>query len=319
MDVQQLLADAPINTLLGLLSIPACGALLLVGYLAFTFSRRSKNSKMKLGTAPTDEPTQAPAAPPTPPAEAALDLNVLRGIASPPPAPAAKPQPPVQSPVVAAVTPPAVEPDELLRLLRDPATGQLLVDVAGRRYTKLSDIADKKIGQYVLKLMAHLLVFSNGVIVTEAGLKSVYNPKEAAGSVPMPLAKVAPPSTPMPAKPAAKPEPLVPPPSPEAEAAFLAALRANSLGDAGKTGSSRPSPAAKPALGLNLADEINDIVQTRLRYTPLANSPRIEITSNQDGGILITVNGRQYSSPDDIPNPEIKNLIKQAIKEWERS
>ena len=71
-------------------------------------------------------------------------------------------------------------------------------------------------------------------------------------------------------------------------------------------------------LGLNLAEEINDIVQTRLRYSPLAENNRIEITSDDHGGIRIEVNRQFYSSPDEVPDPDIKELIKAAIKEWER-
>ena len=74
----------------------------------------------------------------------------------------------------------------MLRLLRDPQSGQLIVEIAGQRYTKLAEITDKEIGQYILKLVAHLLAFTNGMIATEAGLKSVPAPK--VGETPMPLA-----------------------------------------------------------------------------------------------------------------------------------
>jgi hypothetical protein len=76
--------------------------------------------------------------------------------------------------------------------------------------------------------------------------------------------------------------------------------------------------APDPAPGFNLAEEINEIVQARLRYSPLASTHQIVVTSDLGGGIRIKVGSQYYSSPDDIPNPEIKELIKASIKEWER-
>ena len=83
---------------------------------------------------------------------------------------------------------------------------------------------------------------------------------------------------------------------------------------------SRSSSEATPAVSpFNLAGEINEIVQTRLKVSPLAATTIIEILSDPNGGIRIKVNGQVYSSPDDIPDPDVKTLIKDSIKEWERS
>jgi hypothetical protein len=230
---------------------------------------------------------------------------------------AATPQPLEITPAVPVAQPPA----ELLRLLRDPASGQLIVEVAGNRYKKLADITDKQVGQYVLNLAAHMLKFSNGVIAVKSGMKSVFNPNEDVGEVPHPLAG------PEPAP--AETKPLVPPPSPEAQAAFLAALRANPPGQpeaptirpTGVFGLGRPpvSKSPLPVPSLNLADEINEIVQAKLLESPLAESIRIDITSNLDGSIRIHINGQHYDSPDDIADPDVKKLIKDSIKAWERS
>lgn len=232
----------------------------------------------------------------------------------------------------AAAARPAPEAVELLRLLRDPQSGQLVVEIAGQRYSKLADIVDKEIGQYVLKITAHLLAFTNGMIATDAGLKSTYNPK--VGQTPEPLL----PPTPIPQLPGplahepspsaekpAPPEPIVPPPPPEAEAAFTAALRSRPRQieepppARGLFG--RPKPAGEPQLmpQLNLAEEINEIVQTRLMASPLAATTKIDISANPGGGIQINVNNKLYSSPDDIPHPDVKQLIKDSIKQWERS
>ncbi len=225
------------------------------------------------------------------------------------------------NPVSAPAPPASPEPAELLRLLRDPQSGQLIVEIGGQRYAKLADITDKKIGQYVLKLTAHLLAFTNGVIVTEAGMKSVYKPKLA--GVPQPIATSAgAPSPQPPAQSTDQPQSLpsqskVDPLPPLPGLTLQSPVSSQPGGLLGRVAQPPPPPSNLP--GLNLAEEINDIVQARLRYSPLAEDNTVEITSDLSGGIRIQVNGRYYTSPDEVPDPDIKRLIQASIKEWERS
>ncbi|HXW01632.1 MAG TPA: hypothetical protein VEC93_24690, partial [Anaerolineae bacterium] len=197
------------------------------------------------------------------------------------------------------------EPVELLRLLRDPQSGQLMVEIAGRRYTKLAEIADKEIGQYILKLAAHLLAFTNGMIATDAGLKSLSAPK--VGETPMPMVAPTPVSQlPGPAAGSGQSQPAMvqpsfsPQPASPVEAALLASIRAQSAAPPpppqrrGLFGRPKPAPAEPLLPELNLAAQINDIVQARLRYSPLAPTTQLQITSDPGGGILINVNGLVY-------------------------
>jgi hypothetical protein len=354
MGFQEFLAEGPIEYLLGFLAITGVGVVLLTAFLVISFfSRRSKKQKEELGlhsrpsafANPPDRANNPPVASgPAPEAtpEAHLDLDILSR--------KAKEQAMIkrdaettpeqkinlaarldtaQSP--AAPTPAqevADEPVELLRLLRDPQTGQLVVEIGENRYTKLTEITDKEVGQFVLKLTAHLLAFTGGVIVTNKGMKSVYTPKVS--DVPEP---VAPPRLAQPAvarPPEQEPaESLVPRPSPEAEAAFRESLKAMTLPSppepaaprqkSGLFNLGKPSEPSPATPALNLAGEINDIVQIRLRYSPLGEHNVIEITSDPGGSIRINVNNKIYASPDDIQDTEVRDLIKASIKEWERS
>jgi hypothetical protein len=350
------------SQLLILMAIPLGGAVILAIIIVVSVSGRGKKAKMKHGISESkeseatmdplsaDQPVAPPAeekqaAPLTPKGQATADelglnMAILGGGAK-------KKETAIETKGAVGAQPTAgpAEPEELLRLLRDPQSGQLIVEVGGQRYKKLSDVADRGIGQFILKLVSHLLVFTSGVIVTEAGVKSLYTPK--AGPVPEPLfppvappAAVAPepvtaPPAPIPqAEPAreasAEEESLIPKPSPEAEAAFLA-LQARSLVTGPEPPSISVAPPARglfgrgrssgsaPALpSLNLAGEINQIVQTRLMYSPLGAGNRIEVVSAPDGGIRIRVNGLAYNSPDEIPDDDIKTLVKESIKQWER-
>lgn len=284
-----------------------------------------------------------PAAPPpsqnqvSTPLEDKLNLGILGKSIEPEVAMENTPEPTDQKPVdlAARLTPspidspppvPATEPVELLRLLRDPQSGQFIIEVAGQRYTKLASVTDKKVGQYILRLTAHLLAFTNGVIITDAGMKSVYNPK-GLKEVPMPIgpSPTPAPQPPVPpqkaesdrAEPSSSPKPL-----PQAEPPSSSSLQPpipppQPSGLLGRVAQPPPPPPSLP--GLNLAEEINDIVQARLRYSPLAANTVIEITSDYQGGIRIEVNNQFYNSPDDVPDPDVKELIKASIKEWERT
>jgi hypothetical protein len=115
----------------------------------------------------------------------------------------------------------------------------------------------------------------------------------------------------------------VPKPPPETEAAFIASLREQSSQpeapqNRGLFGRTKSAP--KPTLpSLNLADEINKIAQARLMASPLAATTELEITSDLGGGIRIKVNGQIYATPEDVPHPEVRDLIKVSIRQWERS
>jgi hypothetical protein len=350
--MDEFIGSAPSTQLLILIAFPLTLAVLFAAFIGFSLRQRSKKSQMKLGIAPKQSPSaQIPEKPAQveipvgPPPEAStfplstegllrLDILSKPTVVEKKDIPMAEiPQPSPLEPINLAArlgsqesrapVPPqaAPEPVELLRLLRHPASGQLMVEVAGQRYTKLADVKDKKIGQYILKLVAHLLVFTNGVILTGAGMKSLGVPKVEEVPEPFlaPQGRLLPQTPPLP--PVSPPSQVAPSkPSPDVEAALLAALKAAPApppppqkGFFGRA-TSQPVPNIP---GLNLAEEINDIVQARLRYSSLAQN-RIEITTDPRGGIRIQVNNKFYSSPDEIEEVEIKDLIKASIQEWER-
>jgi len=359
------IANGPLSQLFALMAMPIIGAVLLGGYLIFSVTRRRKKAKMKHGislkstadeeaeeTASVPDPPQSnanpstdtpdPPPPPEEPPPKPVDLELLSKAVDNPAPPENEPAPPPQeTPPLASPAPPPTppptpspppqpqaldEPVELLRLLRHPQSGQLVVEIVGQRYTKLADITDKKVGQHILHLTAHLLAFTNGMIVTDAGMKSVYKPRVE--ETPPPLAPSEPEAnestTPAvaPAEPEAGPQPP-PSPKPPPLSSFENTTfhQPDPLQPQGGLLSrvTQPTPPPPSIPSLNLAGEINDLVQARLRYSPLAKSFRVDIKSDLSGGIRIDVNGQFYTSPDDVPDQEVRDLIKDAIKEWERS
>lgn len=346
MDIQQFLAEGPLGALLCLAIIPIVSALMLIGYLVFAVSRRNRKNEMKLGLQTTgqQQPSaveKAQKAGPSPGDSNELDTALLAAVDDSTPVQEFEPEPvdissrlaatapappspqPKADPVSAPVGPPGLdEPVELLRLLRQPQSGQLVVEIAGQQFTRLADIKDRKLGQYVLRLVAQLLAFTGGAILTESGVKSMPPPPAAPLPAP-PFAPVRRQATPAPA--IDSPDRVSAPP-PEVEAEFLASLSQATTPPPPKRGgllgfNTKPAsiPPAGELLQLNLADEINNVVQKNLARSPLAETNRVEILSNLGGGLRILVNQQAYTAPEDIPDEAVKKLIKDSIKEWERS
>ena len=52
---------------------------------------------------------------------------------------------------------------------------------------------------------------------------------------------------------------------------------------------------------------------------PTPPSEAVHVGTGPDGGLQIQVGIRYFSSADEVPDPTIRDLIKAAVKEWERS
>jgi hypothetical protein len=69
---------------------------------------------------------------------------------------------------------------------------------------------------------------------------------------------------------------------------------------------------------LPLVDEINDLVQRRLKENPNLAHHLITLTTSIRGDLRIYVDQKAFQAVDDITNSEVRDLIQDAIYEWER-
>ncbi len=76
-----------------------------------------------------------------------------------------------------------------------------------------------------------------------------------------------------------------------------------------------PAPTPTPAFK-SVAMQINDILQSQLAGTPL-DSRGITLTDAPNGGVTVTLDGKQYDGPMNVPDHEVRNAIRLAVKEWE--
>jgi hypothetical protein len=193
---------------------------------------------------------------------------------------------------------------EVMRVLRTPPIGKLLVTVGGARLGSLSEVQDPAVRQRLLAAIGELIVFAGGYSqLLEAG---VAPPLEAPAS----------------ARPADAPL------TAEQEA-FLSSLErelkatvSRGKGGAGGAASSPNIPMRLESLEeerstINLVADIDRILQRHLAGEPSLVSRNIHLEQPPDGPLRIRVDNRVYAHPRDIEDATVRHILRQALAEWE--
>jgi hypothetical protein len=202
---------------------------------------------------------------------------------------------------------------EVLRVLRDNLTGRLVVEMGGKRYGQAADVEDPATYQGLLTTLRDLHDF--------AGVEGAPPPDAAPRAVPLPSAE--PPA----------------PHSPAAEKKELARASTTSAGAATPARTPTPTGSAKPlpppsmnpfkqmqvlrelakipeAPTLTIAEQVDEVLQARLLGTPLVNRG-IRMRPGPRGDAIFEFEGQSYGSVDEVPDAEVRDLIRSAIAAWE--
>jgi hypothetical protein len=249
----------------------------------------------------------------------------------------------VKVPTAFGVLSGARESDELMRLMSDPDQNRFCVHVVGRCYHQLADVGEQETGRYILEAITRLLQFSNGMLATNDGVgavpvpslrldvhtplpKSTTEASQISGSV------VSPASTIMDPAPRSTQTSYPPPDSAEPiddQERFLHQLKSQSLSPQAEAPIERPSligslrrarrgaSSAETLPSLNLADEIDRIFQRKLVASG-NTSVGAKVETNPDGGVRIRIGMVCYDSPDEVPDPYLREMLKLSIAEWEQ-
>lgn len=196
---------------------------------------------------------------------------------------------------------------EVMRVLRVPPMGKLVVEVGGQRYERLADVTNPAVRQRLTAAVGELIVFADG-----------YKTLVDAGVAPPLMAE--PPARPTEAAPA----------SPELEAqraAFLASMERQRDAMAAEANMT-PNPAnvisaavrnepatAVPSSGI--VGQIDAILQKHVRAEPKLEGRSIHLEQAPAGGLRIKVDNEVYQRPAEIREKEVQLVIKMALKEWE--
>jgi hypothetical protein len=188
-------------------------------------------------------------------------------------------------------------PADALIVVRDPATSEWLVEVNGMRYRSLRDIHDDKAATKVLEALSGLQRF--------------------AGSIPIAVSASAPSTAPtaLPVEPTAAAQPQPPDQPLKPIGPVLAPSVAAAMGQDDRA----PSKSRYPAPPNSILDQIEKVLQRNVMRDPALIDRRIHIGAAQDGSLLIEVDWNTYRSADEVPEPNVRDVIKSSIQEWERA
>jgi len=196
---------------------------------------------------------------------------------------------------------------DIMRVLRVPPLGKLVVQVGENQYQQIAEIAAGKSRQMLLAAIGELIAFAGGYqILVDAG----YAP---------PIGLPAP------------PHPQIQPQQKEQQEAFLQKLeqerdRLRDSAAPSKPPFLRAAPIPEePSASLDEIDrslpivaQIDAILQRLVTAVPELAGRSIHLAEHPNGGLQIKVDGQVYSHPNKLPDTTIQKLVKRALREWEK-
>jgi hypothetical protein len=214
---------------------------------------------------------------------------------------------------------------QVLSLVRDEVGGALQVEVDGVRYGRLTDIEDPQIRRQIVGAAVELIQLT-GVLEQDA-IKPIPADRTASwredlrdrSATELERINTAPTSSTV--------EPEIPIAAEEIEERFL-----DLLTEIGQTPQSLERPTiigsiqqrlktrqAEPVGSRTFVDEIEDIVQRRLPLIPALVGRDLHVRLYSDGSVCFVFEGQEYESMDEVPNLTARQLIRDAIREWEET
>jgi hypothetical protein len=67
----------------------------------------------------------------------------------------------------------------------------------------------------------------------------------------------------------------------------------------------------------SIAAQVDEVLQEKLASSSLKNQA-IRLMELPTGGMVVMVNNDQFDGVNEVPDPEIRNLIQESVAEWER-
>ncbi|MCP4357350.1 MAG: hypothetical protein GY796_04945 [Chloroflexi bacterium] len=192
---------------------------------------------------------------------------------------------------------------EVMRVLRVPPMGKLVVEFRGNRYEQISDVEAENVGRLLLTAVGELISFAGGYQnLADAGVAPPLAPSSSSAANQATAAELN-----------------------EKQARFL--NRLESQRDATKVEKKQSSIitpgiqkiAAEPSAALSPVAQIDSILQRYIAADPELADRSVHLTQHPAGGLQIEADGRKYQRPREIEDQRVQILIKKAIKEWEGS
>ena len=213
------------------------------------------------------------------------------------------------------------EPGQVLSLIREEPGAPLQVELGGARYRSLNEVHDPERKRQIVSLAMELIKFT-GVLaqggIAPAPLEKTETWREdlrTGSKSELELAR----ATDEAGEPQMSTEEIEeqflkmitdmgPEPPPQETAGVLNAVRQRLA-----------SKPAEPLPQRTFVDDIEDIIQRRVPLVPALAGRGLHMQPGESGRVFFTFDGVRYDNVDDIPNTTARQLIQDAIKEWEET
>jgi hypothetical protein len=184
---------------------------------------------------------------------------------------------------------------ELLRVWRDLSDGSLIIEIGGRRFTSVNELQGADLDRRFLNVVRDLTSMLRAAQQSPA-------PRPAATSTP------AAPDTPAVPDTSAPPDDALPSMAP---GTLLRQMGRVAMGH-------KPEPIEETPL-LSIPDQIEQILQRRLAALPEYADRSIHVRPSPFGGVRIEVDAQFFEGVDEVTDEEVRGLIQDAVREWEKS
>ncbi len=71
-------------------------------------------------------------------------------------------------------------------------------------------------------------------------------------------------------------------------------------------------------LAAPFAEQVEDIIRARLRAIPALASIQVDLGTFPDGSLEICVDGKSFSNIDQLPDEQLRQVIRGAIQSWDQ-
>lgn len=219
---------------------------------------------------------------------------------------------------------------QLLSLVREEPGGPLEIEIAGKKYRRLDEIEDKQMRRQVVEAAMELIRFT-GALGSEpaapAALDQTYQWREdlrqgSKGELEHIRSTKIEETRTRDAEHGA--EAMVPE---EVEERFLDLLsdmshaspdveRPTLASALQRRWSPKPSDTDEPR---TFVDQIDGIIQRRIQLIPALSQRELHVRPGPDGSVRFVFEGQEYKDLNDLPNMTARQIIRDAIQEWDET
>jgi hypothetical protein len=212
---------------------------------------------------------------------------------------------------------------QILSLVRSEVGGALEVEIGGSTYSSLAEIEDPQVRRQVVGTALELIQFTGALEKDEGNRVSIIETngwrEDLRESSQVELERIHSSDS------GNGSEPEVAQAPEEVEEQFL-----NLLAEMGQTPPGLERPSVAGALrqrrlpkypedegSRSVVDEIEEIVQRRLHMVPVLLGRDLHVRLADGGSVRFAFEGTEYESLDEVPNLTARQLVRDAISEWD--